>query len=261
MKAIKNKIKHAFTGNPLRGLTREDVLISSFPKTGSTYTRFVLANVVCLLNNIDDPVDFYNLGSVLPECKKDDLESFQWSGAPLPRFVKTHEFLHENSFYSAPRTIYILRDPRDTMISYFHYASKRKSNRFTGTFTEFVNDPEFGIKAYNLHVREWYDRANWVFLYEDLMTSPLDCFKKLLAELAPGLVSDEVLELAIAQSSSDRLKQIEAKQSRPGQNQNFDEDFRFVRNSSIGQWKQDLNQNESDYIIKLASNTLKRLYQ
>ena len=261
MKALKNKFRYTFTGNPLNGLTKEDVLISSFPKTGSTYTRFVLANIVSLLNNKSDPVDFYSLGNILPECKKDDLASFEWTGAPLPRFVKTHEYLHEDSVYLTPRTIYIVRDPRDTMISYFHYANKRKSNRFTGTFNEFVNDKEFGIEAYNLHVHEWYDHATWIFQYESLMVKPLDYFKKLLNELAPGKVSDEILELAIAHSSPDRLKDVEAKNSRPGHAQNFDEDFKFVRNSSVNQWKQYLNQSESDYIIKIASNTLKQLYQ
>lgn len=244
----------------LSGLLESDVLVSSFPKTGSTLTRFILANIVAQDDGKESAVDFHNLGKILPECRTDDLDSFQWLNKKLPRFVKTHELQSVSSFYLDKRVIYVLRDPRDTMISYYNYARKRKSNRFSGSFNEFIDDEKFGIPAYNEHVHQWFDSATWVFTYEQLMTNPQQLFRDMLGEICVEPFDESLINEAICRSSPDMMKKMEVERSRPNHEKNFDKDFQFVRNASTNQWKTELDKEISDYIWSKSSNTLKLLY-
>ncbi len=246
--------------NRLAGLSSEDVLIVSFPKTGSTFTRFVFANVVYLLNKNSEPVDFYNLGQIMPECLKDNLIEFCWKGDPLPRLVKTHQLAEDNPLYAQPKALYVLRDPRDTMISFYYYASKRKKGRFEGTFDEFVENNTFGIDAYNKHIESWYSKASWVFDYETLMKAPLASFLKVFDDLGIN-IQRELLQKALLFSQPDKLKAAEKENSRPNHSVNFDEDFTFVRNASIAQWKDKMSPEQATHIWDRSSAILKARYE
>lgn len=253
------KVDKVVERGKLQGLASSDVLIVSFPKTGSTFTRFVFANLVNLMNGAKKPVDFYSLGQIMPECLKDDLTSFEWHGGKLPRLVKTHQLFESHSLYSLPKALYLLRDPRDTMISFYYYASKRKSHRYSGTFEDFIADPKMGIPAYNQHIDSWLDRASWVFKYEDMMQSANLCFRHFIDGFDADL-PDAVLENAISFSRPTKVKELEQTLSRPNHQQNFDNDFTFVRDAGVSQWKDKLSRELSKAIWDQCSPSLQALY-
>lgn len=261
MATLTGWLKRKLKANVLLGLSENDVLIASFPKTGSTFTRFVLANVVNQQDGNFDLVDFYSLGKILPECHKDDLQTFHRGGRDLPRFVKTHDLRSSNVLYSLPKVIYVMRDPRDTMISYFNYSSRRKKNRFCGDFLTFVHDETFGMPAYNRHVSEWFDKAGWIFKYDDLMLRPQAVFEQFFRDISISGISSEQLGLAISNSMPEKLKRVEEVASRPGHEENFDSEFKFVRNASVNQWITELPMAEADQVWELSSSTLKAVFE
>lgn len=247
-----------------KGLNKEDIIVSSFPKTGSTYTRFVLSNIINLLEGDENPVTFHTLGSISPEVGKDDLTYFKSKSDKLPRFVKTHEEVCKSRKYIDIPSVYIIRDPRDTMISYYHYISNRKDNNFSGSFEDFVKHPEYGIESYNKHVEGWSVNSQWIFTYEELMQDSYKLFSRLINQVVKEDISkqvEQVLSKAIDFSSPNNVKKIELEQSRPGASENFSKEFKFVRNASLGQWKNDMDSDIANYIITKSCPILQLVYQ
>jgi len=94
----------------------DDVFLVSFPKSGNTWTRFLIAN----LAYPNDQVDFASIHRFVPDpyvtWKRD------FDRMPRPRIIKSHECFEPRY----PRAMYIVRDPRDVVISQYHYHRKCK---------------------------------------------------------------------------------------------------------------------------------------
>lgn len=59
---------------------------------------------------------------------------------PSPRFIKTHlpfEFLPDSA--SNSKIIYVARNPKDTLVSYYHFSRMFTMSNFVGTFQEFLS--------------------------------------------------------------------------------------------------------------------------
>src|SRR5499427_3424325 len=92
----------------------DDVFLVSYPRSGNTWTRFLLGNLIYQ----DEPITFKNIESRIPSI-------YIYSDRQLlslPRIFKSHD-----CFDPRYRTvIYIVRDPRDVTVSAFHYSIKVK---------------------------------------------------------------------------------------------------------------------------------------
>ncbi len=249
-----SKLKHIIRGSSYRGLTNRDFVLASFPKTGNTFTRFVLANFLAIKEKAGEEVNFYNLGQLLPEFGKDDLR-LDWNHKALPRIIKTHE-AHHSEFNIAKRFLYVMRDPRDTMISYFKYLQANKKVQYSGDIDDFIRDENYGLSVYLKHIASWKSRANWVFRYEDLMTNPYPLFESLLKELECEFTQEE-LEEAIARSQPDRMRKVENAQGRPAQDKNFKEGYVFVRNASTEQWREFYSVEQLQFFRETCGEALK----
>ena len=101
-----------------RGLTvyPDDTFLVSFPRSGNTWTRFLVCNLI----NPDDPVNFAQLESRIPEIY--DVTDRNLRAFPRPRIIKSHECFDPRY----KKIIYIVRDPRDVLISYYEFQLKRR---------------------------------------------------------------------------------------------------------------------------------------
>ena len=259
---IKESYRKLTTGMKLKGILPNDILIASFPKTGSTLTRFIFSNLINIQNGLNKVIDFYSLGDNSPECMVNDLRKSFPSLKGGYRVIKTHGFFSESKRYKIPRTIYIVRDPRDVMISYYHYAKKRKKMRYEGAFEDFIMDQKYGIYAYNEHVKSWIGEAKWVIRYEDLISNPYSNISKILEDIGYTYPTYHAsLSKAILYSKPETVKDLERKKSRPGQDVNFDSDFKFVRDGSVAQWKNLIAPELSNKIMMSSSGILRKLYE
>src|ERR1035438_4061948 len=94
----------------------DDVFILSFPKSGNTWTRFLIANLIYP----ETPADFSNINRLIPDpeaMSKRDLAKM-----PRPRIIKSHQYFDPRY----PRIIFIVRDPRDVLLSTYHFQRKRR---------------------------------------------------------------------------------------------------------------------------------------
>jgi hypothetical protein len=93
----------------------DDVVLTSYPRSGNTWMRFLLANLIRVGN---DAVSFANIESFVPDIyvtTHDELARFA-----SPRVLKSHECF--DARYG--RVVYLVRDPRDVAASYRAYLVK-----------------------------------------------------------------------------------------------------------------------------------------
>jgi hypothetical protein len=222
-----------------RGLTvyTDDTFLVSFPRSGNTWTRFLVCNLI----NPDDPVNFAQLESRIPEIY--DVTDRNLRAFPRPRIIKSHECFDPRY----KKIVYIVRDPRDVLISYYEFQLKRRVisdevslEDFVPRFMESEIEPKTG--SWRDHVVSWTatrgGQKNFLLLrYEDMIADTQKESTKIASFL--GLDSNpERIARAVVLSSADRMRKLEKEQSRQWkETKKTRQDKPFVRKAASGGWK------------------------
>src|SRR5215469_11705139 len=115
------QVGRVLTGRQIagRGATvyPDDVFLVSYPRSGNTWTRFLLGNLI----DQKIPVSFSNIESRIPEIYFNPDRFLRQ--LPRPRMLKSHECFQPHY----PHVIYIVRDPRDVAISFYHHTVKARN--------------------------------------------------------------------------------------------------------------------------------------
>src|SRR5690606_34698900 len=124
----------------------DDTIIVGYPKSGTTWMRFLVANML----RPEWEITFRNLQEAVPGIHHPQIFDPEF---PRPRFIKTHF----PSYDEFPRFVYIYRDGRDVRVSHYHYAIQKwpKAKRmFEGQFGRFIrkNYPHKHYGAWHEHV-------------------------------------------------------------------------------------------------------------
>jgi Sulfotransferase domain len=225
-----------------RGLTvfPDDVFLVSYPRSGNTWTRFLIGNLIYT----DEPITFANVESRIPEIYLFNDPALR--KLPRPRVLKSHE-------YFDPRyrtTIYIVRDPRDVAVSTYHYSIKRRNIAEDCSIAEFV--PRFLAGEFFVnwgtwaeHVGSWYatrrGKKDFLLLqYENMLQDPVRELKKVSALLQIPADSER-LNRAVELSSARRMQELEQAQGKEWKlTQNTRLDKPFVRKAKQGTWREEL---------------------
>jgi hypothetical protein len=219
----------------------DDIFIVSYPRSGNTWTRFLIGNVV----NQDERITFKNVESRIPEIylfPDRVLRRF-----PRPRILKSHECFDPRY----QRIIYIVRDPRDVAVSYYHYAIKRYWIEPDCAIDQFVPRliaAEFDVRAgwaasWGDHVNSWVslrgDTGGFLLLrYEDLIRDTEDELAR-IARFLNVEPAPQRLKKAVELSSADHMRLLENKEGRqwPLTKKTLP-DKPFVRTATAGNWRQ-----------------------
>lgn len=226
-----------------RGLTvfPDDTFLVSFPRSGNTWARFL----VCNLMDPEHPVSFAELESRIPEIyfvPDRKLRAFL-----RPRVIKSHECFDPRY----RRIIYIVRDPRDVLISYYEFQLKRRVisdecslDEFLPRFMESAIEPKIG--SWRDHVVSWTatrgSQQNFLLLrYEEMLANTQKEASKIAAFL--GLDSSpERTARAVELSSAERMRKLEKEQSSKwNATRKTRQDKPFVRKAVSGDWKSRLS--------------------
>jgi hypothetical protein len=222
----------------------DDTFLAAYPKSGNTWTRFLVGNLV----HQDGPVTFLNIPEIIPHLDYKSKRFFK--SMPRPRVINCHEPF--NARYT--RVIYVVRDPRDVAVSLYHFQRKRRviddkypMESFITRFLagENVRPDRMGSWAENvtswLAVRQ--NSPGFLLLrYEDMLENP----ERELAEVASFLgikASPERIAKAVELSSAHRMRELEMAQgSKWHQAKGTRTDIPFVRSATSGGWRESLPQ-------------------
>jgi hypothetical protein len=218
----------------------DDVFIVSYPRSGNTWVRFLIGNLV----HPGQPITFANVESRIPEIYL--FPDRVLRSLPRPRILKSHECFDPRY----KKIIYIVRDPRDVAVSYYHYAVKRKAIEESYPIADFV--PRFLAAEFDVRwnwAASWSDHVmSWVSLrqgqqgflllrYEDMIENADHELSK-VAEFLKIDASPQRLARAVSLSSADHMRKLEKEQSGQWElTKATRQDKPFVREASKGGWK------------------------
>lgn len=234
----------------LIGLKKDDVWLASFPKAGSTWIRFILANIVYLSEEREEYLDYHYVAQAMPAIGRSNLLK-SWRQKSLPRFIKTHQPYRPAIFSIPRRVVYIMRDPRDVMVSYYHFVKARKNNPFSGSFSEFIRHPRYGLASCIDHYFSWMPITDYTIHYEkmkkDAFAEMKNAFQVLNIEF-----KDDILRQAIENSSLERMRSAQKKSGLPGK-ERFDKSFLVARKGITGQWPDYFTQDDLTYYCEICT--------
>ena len=217
----------------------DDIFLVSFPKSGNTWTRFLLAN----LRFPDEPATWANINRLIPDptgtAKKD------FDRMPRPRIIKSHECFDPRY----PRVIYIVRDPRDVVLSQYHYHRKIRKIEDDSSVEKFVTrflageTCPHGSWGQNIATWLYTSEGNSRFLllrYEDLVADTAGELGKVAAFLKLSAGPEQIAQ-AVERSSADRMRQLEKAQIEKNELvKGSRKDLSFVRAAGSGGWRSEL---------------------
>jgi hypothetical protein len=266
---LKSSAKYVLGKNP--SLRRhevwpDDIFLVSFPKSGNTWTRFLLGNLM----NPDKSVGFANIEGLVPDIAAFPRADFR--KLERPRVIKSHDCFDPRY----RRVIYIIRDPRDVAVSLYFYARKVKNiddsfsqeafitrmlipgRSYNGTWGEHAgswlinasNAAEFTLHSNGAHPQSagsasrmdapgatGHGREVLLVRYEDLLQDAQVELRR-IAEFAGIEAGPERIEQAVARSSADAMRKLESAQNLEwGTTRETRKDIPFVRKAESGQWR------------------------
>lgn len=231
---------------------RDDIFVVSYPRSGNTWVRFLLAH----LRYPGRMISFKELDALLPDIHKKDSPN-PAGQCDRPRILKSHY----GHFSCYPRMIYVYRDGRDVLLSFYHYVTQRTG--FSGSLAEFLDSSHvrmFGTWLWEDHVRGALSHAaanpdNTLLLqYEKLLTEP-ETEARRLAEFCGFACGDTEIREAVERASLDSLKTLEKTH---GHNESQKE-MTFVRSGLAGKWRDVFSHEMANRYWQRAGSELERL--
>lgn len=222
-----------------------DVFIVAYPRSGTTWMRFLLAN---LLNpGKREEINLTNFGNYIPDInlKFNKRPLWMYRYIPNPRFFSIHIQYHPR----LPKVVYIVRDPRDVLVSYFHF--KRVSNPdFNLCLRDFVSSFMLDEHQYrgqwDVHVMGWFTAAERIpsrillIRYEDMQQDTGLILKKVV-DFAGLKYSKNQIQEAVEASTFERMTRIEERHGIDNpQVANGRKDERVIRRGKVGAWREEL---------------------
>ena len=250
-----------------RGVTvyPDDVFLVSYPRSGNTWTRFLVGNLI----HQDAPVTFSNIESRIPEIYFNPDRSIR--ALPRPRMLKSHECFQPQY----PHVIYIVRDPRDVAISFYHHNVKARNIPDDYPMASFV--PRFIAGEFDRKFGSWRDNVlSWISVrgdspdfmmlrYEDMKRDTEGALLKVLDFLQRCSFrkldsSPEALHRAIELSSPERMRELEKKEAANWVlTKSTRGDKPFVRTAKSGGWKSQLAKESVEAIESAWGKLMHRL--
>ncbi len=225
-------------------LPEHGYLFVSFPKTGRTWVRSFLAKYVELIYGIP-----FNIELQLPNN--------------LPQISFSH-IVYSTITAKKASVVVLLRNPLDTLVSYYHERSKRqKKNNFKRSLSNFIRS-RWGVSRLvhflNNIIRYTKNHPEVYFItYEDMHHDLTKEMTKLLSFLKIHL-NHEALETSVEFCGFTNMQNLEKQgkfdnwRLQPFNNQNVDS-FK-VRKGKVGGYKEELTAQDIDYVNAYVSKYL-----
>lgn len=238
---IASLVRHA---RGVIALTPDDIWLTSYPKAGNTWVRFFICNLISLVECDGRAVDFHVLDSMMPALGYSDLRS-PWPYKVIDRPIKTHRAYIHPLLARPRRTVYIARDPRDIMVSYYHFCRANRHYSVDSPFQAFIRDSRYGLESCMKHFLSWQPRITLLLHYEQLNRDPFGEFCRLIQFLGAD-VDESVTREAIARSSFDRVRSAQ-EHSGLSQKNTFEEGYMFARKGRSKQWVEYFTDDDTAY--------------
>ena len=209
--------------------TEEDVIASSFPKSGTTWLQEVIYKIYMnAAFNVTDAAEMQKFIEILERSGSTMEDRFPYLEHVYPgledlkkrkgiRLIKTHLPIHllpRSINEKQTKVIYIRRNPKDCVTSYYYFAKGLKYISFEGSLEEFsdhfMND-EVPYSPYDSHVKGYTEASRknrniLIVSFEDMKMNPEKVIGR-IAEFLGVKLSDKDLTVISLATSFDSMKE------------------------------------------------------
>ncbi|UYV68927.1 hypothetical protein LAZ67_6001683 [Cordylochernes scorpioides] len=241
-----------------------DIFVTSFPKSGTNFTW----TLVYLIINKGQPCqsfdEFTRNSPFLEISGEEGLIDIK-----QPKIIKTHLPFSKIPKSKEAKYIYIARNPKDLVTSYYHHRKSMIQNLIN--FDQFLNrylSHELNYGDHIKHILEWYDHRHeqniLMLTYEQVLSDK----KKAILEIAKFLDQEvmllenpDILEKVMKYSSINECRKVIQLQNiikkMGNKSENLEEDdFQFVRKGVVGDWQNHFSKEQSERLDKIAEERL-----
>lgn len=253
-KFAKTRLRVALTWLRHRGLEPADVFFAGYPKSGTTWSRFVLFEVLT-----GKPAGFVQTNGLMPAIINSQSKALRL----LPgggRLISTHED-YQKEYRKA---IYVTRDPRDIVLS--EYAFYTALDYYHDTLDHFIdaflftrNCSVYGYGPWHRHVFTWLDSPIaetdnlLVSRFEDLRKDPASGFARMVKFLGAAVDMDKITR-AIENNTVKKMREKEDREPRRASIRG-----RLVRQGAVRGWLSKLTPEQVHRIEKHAGEAMLRM--
>jgi hypothetical protein len=222
----------------------EDVFVVGFPKSGNTWCQYLIAGLLCGLDTSRCP------DRLIQDIVPDVHGRHAYKRYTKPVFFKSHALPQPDY----RRVIYLLRDGRDAMVSYYHYYhSLVRPLEFLPLVREAPDLPA----RWHEHVEAWManpHRADFLLVkYEDLKQEPVRELRR-MAEFAGLKPEDSALAAAVGNAGFE--KQQRREKALGWDDPAWPKDRAFVRRGVVGSFKDEMPPEALAEFLREAGPTL-----
>lgn len=248
---------------PIRGDQMQKTILVSFPKTGRTWLELLIGKYYAEYFNIQEKNDLstiiYNkklrkINSNIPHCHRDHI------GKPYSRNPKEMKKSIKWDQYKNTKIIFLVRDPRDTVVSFYQYIVKGKSNQtYKGNIHKFIRDKRSRLDTLVVYYNTWLkNRSKFkdflLVKYEDLKKDTFNELKKIIKFLDTD-IKKECLEKSVSFCEFNNMKKMEKQnpvdnELAPG-DKNDPESYK-ARRGVVGGYVDYLSKEDVEYIDKVT---------
>ena len=218
----------------------DDTFLVSYPKSGNTWIRFLIANLVYPERN----PDFTNINQLVPDYEAHSKRSL--NRMARPRTLKSHQYFDPR--YA--KVLYIVREPRDVVLAEYHFGIKQRLHGEDYPLAHYVsrflaNDTGHTYGSWFDHVASWYftrrdDPGFLLVRYESLHSQPMVEMAR-IAKFLGAPTEDRKLTFAIEQSTGARMRELEKKQMHVfSSTKDTRRDLPYIRVAKAGGWRTNL---------------------
>jgi estrone sulfotransferase len=257
--SIYHRLKKEFSEARLRktfmhSLRESDIFIVTYPRSGTTWLGFMLANLLKgktdeLLTLRESSFGKY-VPTVGPEPKGNVVSKFAM--LPDPRYFRTHSLFNA----SFPNVIYLLRDPRDVMVSYFHFC-KLTNPDFNLAMKEFIIREDFMICGWDVHVSGWLlentPKSLLMVKYEEILSDAVTVLRKIADYSKLECQESDLIRV----SSASEFGKMRSLENKFGVDRVKDYSEKFIRRGESGVWRDELDEECLETIEKKFGSVMK----
>lgn len=233
LKKIMNKMplkhsKHTVIMNPTH------YYLASYPKSGNTWARFLLAYA---LTDASDTISFKEIGKFIPDShRNEDISIINDNTSIFNNLSRQIIKTHAPYCTQYNKSIYLIRDGRDVLTSYYHWINARKESHVK--LIELIQG-NMASGLWGTHVLGWLEgpcNKKLILKYEDFLKDTVRQLELVFSFL--DLPSDkERIIKAIELASFKKMQNMERNDGLFDGHQESSKKSLFVRSGSAGDWK------------------------
>jgi len=270
------------------------VWLASYPKSGNTWFRAFLAN---LLHEKQDPADINQLGGgpifssrrvfdntlgiQSSDLLADEIDQLRpevykqlSKNATDTLFIKAHDAYtylpNKQPLFPTEATrgaIYLLRNPLDVAPSFANHSScgidkiirtmNDETDSFCGHSGNLANQLRQQLLGWSGHVESWLNAKDidvHFVRYEDMNSRPLETFRAAIQFAGLSFTDDEIIQALDACS----FKKLQAQEQGNGFREKAEKVNSFFRKGMVGSWQESLSLNQAKTLLKNHAQMIKQ---